>query len=288
MPVIIRRATKTGFCFGVRRAIEMIENAARERGGLDTLGAVVHNQQVVRQLEKLGVRVINDIDEIGNKTVAVSSHGVSPKRFDDIKNRQADVIDTTCPFVHRAQLAARKLAQSGFYVVIFGEAEHPEVKGILGWAGNLGMATLDEKQVAQLEPMPRKLGILSQTTQMPAHFVKFAQSLLNMGYCRDSEIYIIDTICHDIRDRQEAAIELAIRSDLMLVVGGRNSANTNHLAQLCARITETRLIERASEIEDAWLENKKHVGVISGSSTPDQTIDEVIARLEEITGSVAD
>ncbi len=190
------------------------------------------------------------------------------------------MVNTTCPFVHRVQIAARRLARSGFFVIIYGDADHTEVKGVLGWAGGKGVATLDENLVARLDPLPRRLGILSQTTQIPAHFTQFVKRLIDLVFTRDSELRIIDTICHDIRRRQAEALDLAGRVDLMLVIGGRGSANTGRLTELCSTVTETHLIETAGEISPAWFQGKKRIGVTSGASTPEQTIDEVLARLE--------
>ena len=276
----IEKASRTGFCFGVRRAINLLEKIARERGSIETLGAVVHNQQVLQKLAEIGVKVVDNIDDIKGDTVVTSSHGVSPDLEEKIHARHIDVISTTCPFVRRAQVAARRLAESGFFVIVYGDVNHPEVKGILGWAKGKGLATIDEKAVSALDPLPRRLGILSQTTQVPAHFAGFTKKIIDLALNKDSEIRIIDTICHDIRERQAAALELAHRADLMLVVGGRSSANTNRLAELCAQVTETHLIETAAEIKSSWLKGKKLVGVTAGASTDERTVDEVMQKLQ--------
>jgi 4-hydroxy-3-methylbut-2-en-1-yl diphosphate reductase len=282
MPAI-EKAAGTGFCFGVKRAIEIVEKVAGERGGIESLGAVVHNRRAMQRLAGLGVRVVNSIDDIRGDIVVTSSHGVGPDIEKKLRARSVEVVSTTCPFVKRAQTAARRLAESGFYVVVYGDATHPEVKGILGWAQGKGMATLDPAAVAALEPAPRRLGVLAQTTQVPAAFAAFAREVVSIALTRDAEIRIIDTICHDIRERQAAALELARRADLMLVVGGRHSANTRHLAALCAGVTVTHIIETAAEIEPGWLTGKGLIGVTSGASTAGQDVDEVIARLEELT-----
>jgi 4-hydroxy-3-methylbut-2-enyl diphosphate reductase len=282
-PPVIEKAARTGFCFGVRQAITLLEKVARERGGVETLGAVVHNQQVLQKLAKIGVKVVNNIDDIAGDTVVTSSHGISPDLEDKIRARHNEVITTTCPNVHRAQSAAARLARSGFFVIIYGDADHPEVKGILGWAKGKGLATTDEKAVAALDPLPCRLGILSQTTQVPARFREFVKRIIDLALTKNSEIRVIDTICHDLRERQAAALELAHRADLMLVVGGRSSANTSRIAKLCSQVTETHLIETAADIKPAWLKGKKHIGVTSGASTAEDTVDEVMKRLEEMT-----
>ncbi len=276
----IEKTKEIGFCYGVKRAIDILERVARERGGVETLGAVVHNQQVLQRLAGIGVRVVPTIDDIRGNTVAISSHGVSPEVEEELRARHIDIINTTCPFVHRVQIAARRLARNGFFVVIYGDADHTEVRGVLGWAEGKGVATLDEKLVARLDPLPRRLGILSQTTQIPAYFTEFFKRLVDLVFTRDSELRVIDTICHDIRRRQAEALDLARRVDLMLVIGGRGSANTSRLTELCSTATETYLIETAEEIRPPWLHGKHLIGVTSGASTPEQTIDEVLSRLE--------
>jgi 4-hydroxy-3-methylbut-2-enyl diphosphate reductase len=278
----IEKAGRIGFCPGVRRAIDMLEKVAREHGGMETLGAIVHNPQVLQRLAEIGVRVAKTIDDIQGNTVAISSHGVSPELEEKLQARHIDIVNTTCPFVRRAQLAAQRLANAGFFVIVYGDIDHPEVKGILGWAGGKGVATLDEKFIATLNPLPRRMGILSQTTQIPAHFTEFVKKIIDSAFGKDSELRIIDTICHDIRERQAKALELAKRVDLMLIVGGHDSANTNRLAELCSTATKAYLVETADEIQPSWLHGQCYVGITSGASTAEQTIDEVINRLEAL------
>lgn len=281
MTLRIEKAAGMGFCFGVRRAIDILEKVAGERGSVETLGPVVHNKQVVQRLADIGVRVARDIDDIQGDIVATGAHGVSPQIEEEIRDRNIHIVNTTyCPFVRRAQLVAARLVKAGFFVVVYGDADHPEVKGILGWAGGKGVATLDEKSVAAHTPLPRRIGVLAQTTQIPANFKEFAKKLIDSAFVRDSELRIIDTICHDIRKRQAAALELARKVDLMFVIGDHTSANTNRLAELCSTATETHLIETAEEIQQSWLEGHSHIGVTGGASTPEETINEVLTKLE--------
>jgi 4-hydroxy-3-methylbut-2-enyl diphosphate reductase len=279
MPLRIEKARVTGFCSGVRRALDIVEKAALKHGKLETLGAIVHNQPVLDRLENIGVSIAGGVEAIKGNLVATSAHGVSPETEQELRARHIDIIDTTCPFVHRAQIAARRLARADFFVIIYGDASHPEVKGVLGWAGSNSLATLEEGAVADLKPLPRRLGILSQTTQVPAHFNEFARGIIEHTLGKDSELRIVDTICHDIRERQAQALKLADRVEMMLVIGGRSSANTGHLVQLCSGLTETHLVETAGEIQASWLKGKSHLGIASGASTAQETIDEVISRL---------
>jgi 4-hydroxy-3-methylbut-2-enyl diphosphate reductase len=282
MPLRIEKTKTIGFCSGVRRALDIVERAARKHGRLETLGAIVHNQPVLDRLEGIGVSIAASVDEVKGNLVVTSAHGLSPRTEQELRARRIDIIDTTCPFVHRAQIAARRLAKAGFFVIVYGDTKHPEVEGVLGWAGSNSLATLDERAAAGTEPLPRRLGILSQTTQVPAHFSEFVRGVIEHALGKDSELRIVDTICHDIRERQAGALKLAGRVELMLVIGGRSSANTGRLVQLCSGVTETRLIETAAEIQDSWFQGKEHIGIASGASTAQETIDEVISRLELI------
>jgi len=278
----IEKADETGFCFGVKRAIDILEKVARERGRIETLGAIVHNQQVLQRLSGIGVRVASNIGDIEGDKVVIGAHGIGPKLEEELRARFTEVIDTTCPFVHRAQIAARRLNRAGFFVIVYGDANHPEVRGILGWANGKGVATLDMNAIAALKPLPLRVGILSQTTQIPANFNEFVKELIDSALVKDAELRIIDTICHDIRKRQQVALELANRVDLLLVIGSHTSANTRHLAALCAMTTETHLIETADEIQPSWLKNHRHIGVTSGTSTSDETINEVLEKLDSM------
>ena len=278
----IEKASGIGFCFGVKRAIDILEKAAHERGRVETLGAAVHNQQVLQRLAEIGIRVANDVGDIQGDIVAIGAHGVNPQVETEIRARHINIIDTTCPFVHRAQIAARRLAESGLFVIIYGDVDHPEVKGVLGWAEGKGIATLDEKFAATFNHLPRRLGVLSQTTQIPAHFTEFVKKLTDSVFAKDSELRIIDTICHDIRERQAATLKLANKVDLMLVIGGHTSANTNHLAELCSTVTKTYLVETVEEISPSWFQGHSHVGITAGASTAEQTINEVLMKLEAI------
>ncbi|XUX00072.1 MAG: 4-hydroxy-3-methylbut-2-enyl diphosphate reductase [Dehalogenimonas sp.] len=279
----IERAADLGFCFGVRRALGILEETAKQRGGVETLGALVHNRQVMSRLNSLGVSTVNNVSEITGKTVVLSSHGVGPKVLQDIRERGIEIVDTTCPFVQRAQTAARRLSEAGFFTVIYGDVNHPEVRGILGWAEGHGLATLSAGDLDNLE-LPRHIGLLSQTTQVPARFIDFAKRVTETAMVKDAELRLVDTVCHDIRKRQAAALELAGRADLMLVIGGHHSANTRHLVDLCAAKTETHLVETEAEIDPSWLKGKNLVGVTAGASTAPETIDSVARRLEDLAG----
>jgi 4-hydroxy-3-methylbut-2-enyl diphosphate reductase len=238
---------------------------------------------VVTKLSQAGVDVISDLDRVRDGVIAIASHGAPPQLLSQIQSRKFEVIDTTCPIVGRAQKAAKKLADAGFRVIIFGEASHPEVKGLLGWAGDNAVAAMKGSDVAGLEMSPR-LGIISQTTQSQSSFVGFCNDVICAVSPTVQEIRIVNTLCKETQKRQQAAVELAADSDLMIVVGGHNSANTQRLAEVCAPLVETHLIETAAEIEKGWLKGKRNIGVTAGASTPDEAIEEVVQKLESLAG----
>ena len=276
----VEKARELGFCFGVRRALSIIEGAAGG-AGIVTLGPIVHNKTVVARLKGLGVGVVDDIDGLEGGVIAISSHGVSPEIIDRINARGVEMIDTTCPIVRSAQKAARRLANAGFGIIIFGEASHPEVRGLLGWAGRNAMASMDAEAVP-LDGLPKRIGIMAQTTQSRGEFTAFVNRLNERLLLHSQEIRVINTLCQETQKRQSAAVELAATSDLMIVVGGHNSANTRRLAEVCQQIVETYHIENASEIDALWLKGKRAVGVTAGASTPDEAIEQVMRRIKEL------
>ncbi|MFC1947519.1 4-hydroxy-3-methylbut-2-enyl diphosphate reductase [Chloroflexota bacterium] len=282
MNLLIEKSPMTGFCFGVKRAIESLEEVAREREQIETLGAVVHNRQVMQRLADIGIKVADSVEEIKGNTVVISAHGVGPQVEEEIRKRNIEIINYTCSFVKRAQTAARRLARAGFFVIVHGDVNHPEVKGILGWADGKGLATMDIDSLTTLDNFPRRIGVLSQTTQIPAFFTTFVKNLVDHALNKDTEIRIIDTICHDIRERQKVTLDLASKVDIMLVIGSNTSANTNHLAKMCATATKTYQVETADEIQPSWFKGSEHVGVTSGTSAAEETINEVVFRLESL------
>ena len=282
MTITIEKAAEIGLCFGIKRAIDVLEKAAHGHRGIETLGAAVHNQQVLQRLAEIGVRITKAVDEMQGDTIAIGAHGISPQIEEEIRARHINTIDTTCPFVHRAQAATRKLVKSGFFVIIYGDADHPEVKGVLGWADGKGAAMLDDRAIARLDPLPRRLGVLSQTTQIPADFDEFVKKLADFARAKGCELRVIDTICPEIKRRQKAALELAAKVDLMLVIGSHTSANTNYLTQLCSEVSRTYLLETAEDIQPSWLQGQCHIGITAGASTSEQTINEVVTRLEAL------
>ncbi len=281
--VKVEKAQEMGFCFGVRQALKIVEEAASQYGRIQTLGAIVHNPQVVAMLAARGVMVAENLQELKGKFVAIPSHGVGEQVLEEIKSRGLQVVDATCPFVRKAQRTAKELAKAGFLVVVFGDASHPEVRGVLGWMKGMGIAALGEPDVLNLNPRPARLGILSQTTQSPSQFARFVSRVADSLTPELKELRVVNTICDATKKRQEAALELARRVAMMIVVGGKNSANSRRLAEICtAAGVETHHIETAEELQESWLKGQHHIGITAGASTPDEAIEEVIQKLKRL------
>jgi 4-hydroxy-3-methylbut-2-enyl diphosphate reductase len=282
------KAKELGFCMGVRRAVEMMEGAADKMGPITSLGSTVHNPQVVDQLRSRGVEVIATLEAIDTRPVAITAHGVGPQVLRELEARGAAVVDTTCPIVTRAQQWAKKLTDEGFGVIVFGDPDHKEVRGILGWAQGkvITMKTDAELDAPLPDWMPSRVGVLSQTTETEGHFARFVQRLLTLHMDHISELRVINTLCNATTSQQAATEELAHDVDLMVVVGGRESANTRHLADVSREQgVETYHVESADEIDAGWLAGRAKVGVAAGASTPDTVIDDVVARLYALAPS---
>ena len=280
----VLKASEMGFCFGVRRAVEMMEREAQTGRPIASLGSVVHNPQVVGRLREQGVDVARALDEIGGRRLAITAHGVGPGVLEEARARGLEVVDTTCPIVTRAQQWAKRLLEDGFAVIVFGDPNHKEVRGILGWARGKAITLQDESEIDSLpDDLPSKIGVLAQTTHTEARFASFVNRLLQRRMHKISELRVINTLCNATTGQQAAALHLAQEVDVMVVVGGRESANTRHLAEICAEAgVPTHHVESPAELEPAWFAAVVTVGVTAGASTPDSVIENVIARLEQI------
>lgn len=267
----IVRAGSAGFCFGVHRALRLVDRALQSHKKIFTLGPLIHNPVVVEDLRNRGVGIIDDLSEVEGQPVLIRTHGVAPDIFQKAKEKGITLVDATCPFVRRVQQLAAELGQQGYLVVVFGEADHPEVKGILGWAGDNVIVVETVSDISKLQKY-EKIGMVAQTTQSISQYEEISKAIIGKA----KELRIFDTICQTSMTRQKEAAEIAKRVDLMIVVGGKNSANTRHLAENCGRIVPTYHIEDVSELNPAMLEGAGSIGVTAGASTPDWIIEEVI------------
>ena len=274
-------ADEYGFCFGVERAVEMVEEAVREGARpIRSLGPLIHNAQEMERLGEKGVSTIDSPGEADGDTIAViRAHGVTPQVQKDLEERAAQVIDATCPFVTRVQHLAERAAEQGRDVVVAGNPDHPEMIGVVGYAPNNTFVVRDASEVASL-PTLRSPLVVSQTTIKLKTFLEVAEAVRQKA---DAEPQVVNTICSATRDRQDAARALAGEVDAFYVIGGRHSSNSVKLLAVCQEQCEKSfLIETPSEINADDLHGVGRVGVTAGASTPDWLIKQVVQRLNEI------
>jgi (E)-4-hydroxy-3-methyl-but-2-enyl pyrophosphate reductase len=271
-------ADKAGFCFGVKRAINTAFKAAAG-GNVYCLGPLIHNPQEVERLRHAGVKTIEDITSLKQGDfLIIRSHGVPPRVLVEAREKGLQIIDLTCPFVGKAQRDANSLHKEGYQVVVVGEKKHPEVQSIIGYAGDNAVVVETAEEVEGLAALKSRLGIVAQTTQSYSNFSEIVLKLLRLS----KELKVFNTICNSTKERQDAARILAGQVDVMLVVGGRNSANTSRLVSVCRKEGKpTYHIEVADEIQPAWLEGVATVGVTAGASTPDWVVEGVLKKLAE-------
>ncbi len=277
MKILLARSA--GFCFGVKRASQMAFEAAESHERICSLGPIIHSPQLVKKLEEKGVEVVRKVQDIKHGAVIIRSHGVTSKELTEIADRQLEMVDATCPFVKSAQDYAAMLSREGYAVVLVGEEEHPEVQGIVSYAGAGDVFVVATADGAGRIPRRKRIGLIAQTTQSFDNLREVADICLKR--CR--ELRIFNTICDATSVRQEEAREIAGRSDLMLVIGGFNSANTSRLAHICAEIqARTFHIETVEQLNPEWFQGVEVVGITAGASTPRWLIDEVIQKVEGI------
>ena len=276
----IRKAVHAGYCWGVERALDIVTETAAAHPGetVRTLGPIIHNPHVVQSLEDKGVQSVNGLDEMDRGTVIIRTHGVPPETYEQAKANGLNVVDATCPLVTLVQNKAKQLVQEGYHLVIFGNPRHPEVIGTIGHAG--GKATvIEHPEDVEKVHLPKRVGVVVQTTQE----TELLAALLAQLAPRCKELKIFNTICNPTIERQEAARELARDVEVVIVVGGKNSSNTRHLAEVCREEGATAYhIEDAAELDPAWVTGIENIGITAGASTPGWLMDQVIERLEQL------
>lgn len=269
-------ARYAGVCYGVERALKLAEEAAAEGGPVHTLGPLIHNPQAVDALRSKGVETAAGLDEVGDGTVIIRSHGVDPAIIAAARDKGLGVVDATCPHVSKAHEAAEELKRGGYAVVIVGEADHPEVTGIMAHAGGTALVVESAAELPARLPSKR-VGVVVQTTQSEARLAEVVDALLP----RVRELRVHNTICAATAKRQESADELARSVDVVVVVGGHNSGNTTRLVEICRAVNaRTHHVETADDLETAWFAGAQSVGVTAGASTPDEQMQGVIRAIE--------
>jgi (E)-4-hydroxy-3-methyl-but-2-enyl pyrophosphate reductase len=272
-------AKEVGFCFGVKRAINMTRQALAEESEVSILGDVVHNRAVTSELEARGLVKVGGLDEVKGGTMVIRAHGLPKNEIQAAHDRGLNIVDATCPIVTQAQEAAVELERRGCTVVIIGDRHHAEIKGVIGNLRNPAYVvdSVEELREANLDKrLLRKVGVIFQTTHSFELCSQIVSELITMG----KEVQVINTICRPVRNRQMDAVELAERVDVMIVVGSRSSANTLELKHLCLKYNPRTIhVENADELKENDFREAEEVGIASGLSTPPDIVEGVKTRL---------
>ncbi|MDD3050101.1 MAG: 4-hydroxy-3-methylbut-2-enyl diphosphate reductase [Candidatus Cloacimonetes bacterium] len=277
--MIIRLARNSGFCFGVKRAINIAQETAGKFKNAVTLGPIIHNPQMVNRLKADGVGYVDSVDEIVDEAVIIRSHGITKETSEELSELNIPIIDATCPYVSKTQMVGRKLSEEGYDVIILGDYRHPEVIALQSYVpGNV--IVIDEDSDLSDKSF-NKAGLICQTTQSLEKLVKVVGMLIPIS----KELRIINTICNATNVRQESTAKLAKNSELMFVIGGKNSSNTKMLARISSQYCKTVHIETADEIDRIFIKDLQRIGLTAGASTPDWIILEVYNKIIEISES---
>ncbi len=270
----IRLAKSYGFCFGVKRAIKIAEQTQNS----NTLGPLIHNKKEIERLkDEFNVGLIEDIEEAKEgDTVVIRTHGIPKDKLQKLKEKTDNIIDATCPFVTKPQQIVERMSEEGYSIVIFGDINHPEIKGVMSYAKDpVVVLSVEELEGVRLK---EKVATVAQTTRKFEEY----QQIVNYLMHHYKEVRVFNTICNATFDNQDAAKELSKEADIMIVIGGKNSSNTKQLYKICKEnCDESYLIEDENELEKEWFEGKKLCGVTAGASTPDWIIQRVIGKIRE-------
>ena len=277
-------ADKCGFCLGVNSAIELAKKTLAEQSNVYSLGPLIHNQDVVEELAQSGLKTVESVDSINSGTILIRSHGATAEQLEQIKNKGLQIVDATCVLVKRLQRISQKLNEQGYKVVVIGDVDHPEVKAIVGFAKNV--LVIGSKSDMHKLPARGKLGVICQTTQSPQYFAEILGEIVKRGF---SELKVINTLCSEAIKRQNSAVELCRKVDIMFVLGGLHSANTRKLAELCRKQNDqTFHLQNWKELDKSILYGKKVAGVTAGASTPDRIIAEFVESLRAFDSHAGD
>ncbi len=268
-------AEKCCICAGVKSAISLAEEVLHGQDVVYSLGPIIHNNDVVNKLSAMGLRMIGDIEDIYSGTVLIRSHGAAPAQIDKLEAKGLQIVDATCVLVKRVQQIAVELEKEGYTVVVMGNKDHPEVKAVVGCVKDATIVA-DEKDLDKL-PVDGSLGVICQTTQSPEYFSRMLSAICNRGFSR---LKAINTLCKEAVKRQQSAVDLCKKVDIMFVLGGLDSANTRKLAELCQRHnSQTYHLQNWDEFDKSKLAGKKTAGVTAGASTPEWIITEFVEKL---------
>lgn len=279
-------ASSAGFCFGVKRAIRLAKRAAQKaRAEVYTLGPVIHNPQVVKELEESGVMARSEVNQIEQGVVVVRSHGITRGEMEAADRKGLTLVDATCPYVRRIHQIIERLSGEGYRVVVLGDKDHPEVKGVLSYFQDKERIRLvgSVAEAQALGPM-EKAALVAQTTQSWENFMAVLEVLVR----KVAELKVFNTICDATSKRQLEGRELAKNVECMIVVGGFNSANTCRLTRMCRQLQpNTYQVETTEELKPEWFKGIKRVGVTAGASTPRQMVEEVVNKIASLPDSLS-
>jgi 4-hydroxy-3-methylbut-2-enyl diphosphate reductase len=273
----IKLASNYGFCYGVKRAIDIAE---KHENSL-TYGPLIHNKDEINRLkEGFNIGLAESLADVKkDDTVVIRTHGIPKNELKALKEQDNQVIDATCPYVTKPQQIVAKMSAEGYSVVIFGDEKHPEIKGVFSYAeGENAFIVLEESDLDELA-LRSKVAVVAQTTRKPEDFLKIVNNLI----LKHKEVRVFNTICNATFENQDAAAELAQYADVMIVIGGKHSSNTKQLHSITTReCKDSYLIENESELQISWFKDKKLCGVSAGASTPDWIVQNVVNRIQEI------
>ncbi|MBR8462505.1 4-hydroxy-3-methylbut-2-enyl diphosphate reductase [Campylobacter sp. faydin G-24] len=272
----IELASSYGFCFGVKRAIKIAENAKDAA----TIGPLIHNNEEINRLSvKFNVKTLEGIDELKDeKKAIIRTHGITKSDLAELKKSDINIIDATCPFVTKPQQICEQMSNEGYDVVIYGDATHPEVKGVKSYANGNVYVVLDESELENVR-LKQKVAVVSQTTRKVEKFMQ----IVNFLILKVREVRVFNTICNATFENQEAVKSLAQKADVMVIIGGKNSSNTKQLYLISKNFCEdSYLIESEDELKNEWFNNKNLCGISAGASTPDWIIQKVVDKIEKI------
>ncbi len=274
----VKLASNYGFCFGVKRAIKIAEGYENSA----TMGPLIHNKDEINRLKNdYKVGLYRELDEVkDNDTIIIRTHGIPKQDLKDLRAKNAKVINATCPFVTTPQQIVKKMSEDNYSIVIFGDEEHPEVKGVKSYGKNQEdvHVILEAKDLDKINFKHDKIATVAQTTKKKEVYLEIVNTLI----LKNKEVRVFNTICDATFENQDAARELSNEVDLMIVIGGKNSSNTKQLHSICLENCENSyLIENAEELEDSWFIDKKLCGITAGASTPDWIIQQVVSKIEK-------
>lgn len=275
--MLIKKAKSYGFCFGVKRAVEIAESSK----GAVTLGPLIHNPLEIKRLnDEYNVKFIENIDEIDKniKKVIVRTHGIPKNELNKLKEKEIEIIDATCPFVKKPQEIVEEMSKEGYDIVIFGDKNHPEIKGVMSYSvHDRVFVILDKKELFNIK-LKEKVATVAQTTRKIQNYLDIVNYLIK----HYKEVRVFNTICNATFENQEAVRDLAKEVDIMIIIGGKNSSNTKQLYNIAKEYCDTYLVESEKELKKEWFLEKKLCGISAGASTPEWLVENIISRIKEM------